>query len=79
MWFLQNPVKSGENVDSKKGFIWLKTILSNILDTWERTLTEHLICSFYFLDTGVFSFNLSWFEKYPLSNEVVRILVSTEM
>ena len=38
LWFFPNPVNSGENLVSEKIFIWLKTILSNILDVWERIL-----------------------------------------
>ena len=32
-----------------------------------------------FLSTGVTSANLSWFGKRPLSNKVLKILVSIEM
>ena len=52
----------------------LKTILSNILDTWKRTLTERqfsLFSSSSFLNTGITSANLSLFGKQPLSNEVL--------
>ena len=75
-------MNNGEYIDSKKRFIWLKTILSNILDAWERALTGRqfsLFSSSSFLTTGVTSANLSWFGKQPLSNEVLRILVSIEM
>ena len=79
MWFLQNPVNCGENLDSKKTFIWSRTVLSSILDTWERTLTGQLFSllnSSYFFNTGVTSANLSWFGKQPFSNEELSLFVS---
>ena len=73
MWFLRNLVNTGENLDLKKRFSWLKIILSNILYAWERILTRgkfSLFSSSSFLNTGVTSANLSWFGKQSLSYEV---------
>ena len=81
-WFLQNPVNSGENLDSKKKIIWLTTILSNILDEWEKALTGQqffLRYSSSFFNTGFTSTYSIWFGEQPLSDEILRTLVSIEM
>ena len=37
--FWRNPANRDENLDLKKRFIWLITLLSDILDAWERIFT----------------------------------------
>ena len=39
LWFWRNPANRDENLDLKKRFIWLITLLSDILDAWERIFT----------------------------------------
>ena len=42
-WFFQNPIKTGSNVILEKIFISGKTILSNVLEAWERLLRSKKI------------------------------------
>ena len=70
LWFWQNLVNSGKNLDWKKSFIYLKSILSYILDAWERKLTGwyiSLLSSPSLLNIELTSDNLSWFGKKPFS------------
>ena len=39
LWFWQKPANRDKNLDLKKRFIWLITLLSDILDAWERIFT----------------------------------------
>ena len=46
-WFFQNAIKTGSNVILEKIFISGKTILSNVLEAWERLLRSKKIILFF--------------------------------